>query len=159
MVASSQVSRCFWLSGQIGAAAAADQLAVEVENIRLRGGKLRAGTDDLAAHDQIARHGDAMIINAHVDGRHAAAGLLDQSEIRGEIDQGSEDAAVGITALDIDDPFLAPLRLDLDAVIADRDNRQPEPLVKRRAGDDGLDLFESDIAHGVTTTLPMTSRS
>src|ERR1700733_1762611 len=159
MVASSQVSRRFWLSRQIGAAAATDQLAVEVENIRLRGGKLRAGTDDLPAHDQIAGHGDAMVIDAHVDGRHAAAGLLDERKIRGEIDQGGENAAVGVAPFDIDHPFLAPRRLDLDAVVADGEHGEPEPLVKRRAGDQRLDLFEGDVSHGVTTTLPMTSRS
>src|SRR5580704_10082074 len=159
MVVFPWVSWCFWRRGQIGAAAAGDQLAVEIEDLRFGGRKLRAGADDLAAHDQIAGHGDAMIIDAHVDRRHASPGLLDQREIRSEIDQGGEDAAVGIAAFDIDHPFLAPFCLDLDAVVADRDNRQSQPLMKRRASDDGLDLFEGDVGHGVTTTLPMTSRS
>src|SRR3984893_2727164 len=89
---------------EIGAAAAGDQLAVEIEDLRFGGRELRAGADDLAAGNEIAGHGDAMIIDAHVDRRHASPGLLDHREIRREIDQGGEDAAVGIAAFDIDHP-------------------------------------------------------
>ena len=52
--------------------------------------------------------------DAHVDGRHAAAGLPDQRPIGGEIDQRRENAAMGETTLDADHPFLAPFRTDLN---------------------------------------------
>src|SRR5579862_5213590 len=107
---------------EISAAAAGDQLAVEIEDFRFGGRELRAGADDLAAGDEIARHRRAMIIDAHVDGRHAAPGLFHQREIGGESDKCGENAAMGVAAFDIDHPFLAPLRLDLDAVVADREH-------------------------------------
>src|SRR3974377_1587825 len=57
---------------------------------------------------------DLWVVDAHVDGRHAAAGLPDQRPIGGEIDQRRENAAMGETTLDADHPFLAPFRTDLN---------------------------------------------
>ena len=69
-------------------------------------------------------------------------------------------AAVRIAALRIDDPLLAPFRLDLDAVVVERNDLQAEPLMERAAQDQLLDLLNGQfVAHGVTTTLPMTLRS
>src|SRR5262245_16567263 len=52
---------------------------------------------------------------------------------------------MGKAALDIDHPFLAPGRLDLDAVVIHRDDFQAEPLVIRRAGDQRLHLLQRQI--------------
>src|SRR5262249_8260635 len=69
-------------------------------------------------------------------------------------------AAVGIAPVGIDHPFLAPGRGELDAVVVHRRHLEPEPLVIRAAGDQRLHLLGGHfLGHGVTTTLPMTSRS
>src|SRR5262249_29819093 len=95
---------------------------------------------------------------------HAATELLHHRPIGTEIDQRRQHAAVRIAALDIDHPFLAPGRLDLDAVVVQRDYFQPQPLVVGGTGDQLLHALDGNLlahllAHGATTTLPMTSRS
>src|SRR6478752_5614898 len=153
--------------GEIGAAAARNELALRVEDRRLGGRELAAHADDLALDGEVARQGDGMIVHAHVDGRHAAAELSHHGPVGAEIDQRRENAAVGEAAFDIDHPFLAPGGLDLDAVVMHSDDFQPQPLVIRRAGDQRLDLFQGQVrartfcfvVHGVTTTLPKISRS
>src|SRR5262245_16113437 len=154
--------------GEIGPAAAGEKLALRVEHVRLRGRELAAHAHHLAADREIAGHGGGVIIDAHSDGRHAAAELLHHRRIGAEIDQRRQHAAVRIAALDVDHPFLAPGGLDLDAVVVQCDYFQPQPLVIGGAGDQLLHALDGNLlarlstrllAHGATTTLPMTSRS
>ena len=58
-----------------------------------------------------------VIIDVQADGGHAAAGFPDHGPVGAEIDQGGQHAAVGIAAIRIDHPFLAPCRFQLDAVV------------------------------------------
>ena len=90
---------------------------------------------DLALDGEIARQGDRVIVDPHVDGRHAAAGLAHHRPVGAEVDQRGENAAVGEAALQVHHPFLAPVGVQLDAVVLDRDHLEAEPLVVRRAGD------------------------
>src|SRR5262245_61389910 len=101
-----------------------------------------------------------MVVDVQVDGGHAAAVLLDHRPIGTEIDQRGENAAMGVAPVRIDHPFFPPGRLQFDAVLVQRDDLEAEPLMIRSAGDECLHTLERDLfAHGVTTTLPMTSRS
>ena len=134
--------------GEIGAAAAREQLALRVEDRRLGGRELAAHAHDLALDGEIARQRDGVIVDAHVDGRHAAAELSHHRPVGAEIDQRRENAAVGEAALDVDHPFLAPGGLDLDAVVVHRDDLEPEPFVERRAGDERLDLLQRQVCAG-----------
>ena len=167
--------------GEIGAAAAGQQLAVLVVDVRLGERELAAHAHHLALRGEIARHGGGVIVDAQIDGRHAAADLLHHRPVGGEIDQRRQHAAMGIAALRIDHPFLAPGRRQLDAVVMHRHDLEAEPLVIGRAGDqrlhaarqvDSSGIRSAPIGrhrsgsrqarmtrHGATTTLPMTSRS
>src|SRR4051794_39572716 len=61
---------------EVSAAAARQQRTLLVEDGCLRDGELPAELHDLAARDEIAGHRRRMVIDAHVDGRHAAARML-----------------------------------------------------------------------------------
>src|SRR5262249_13738273 len=146
--------------GEVGAAAAGDELALRIEHLRLRGRELAAHPHDLAADSEIPGHGHGVIVDVQVDGGHAAAGLLDHGPVAAEIDQRGENPAVSIAPVRIDYPLLPPRRLQFDTVVVKRNDLQTEPLMIRGAGDERLHALERDIfAHGTTTTLPMTSRS
>src|SRR5678815_358837 len=56
-------------------------------------------------------------------------------------------------------PLLAPGRLHLDEVLAAAQYLEAEPTVVRPALDQPLQFLLRHGAHGVTTTLPTTSRS
>src|SRR5262249_28424650 len=117
---------------------------------------------DAAARDEIARHGGGVIIDAHVDRRHAAPGARHHRPIGGNIDERGEDPAVGVAAGRGDGPLPAPPRLSLHPVVLDLEHFYAEPLVKRTAPHKLLDFFRSHlfaVRHGATTTLPITSRS
>src|SRR5438034_632098 len=103
--------------GEIAAAAAGDELALRIEHVRLRGRDLAAHAHDLAAHGKIARHGGGVVIDAQIDGGHAAAGLLDHGPVGADIDERGQNTAMAVAALGIDYPLLAPSRLELDAVL------------------------------------------
>src|ERR1700722_11687238 len=80
---------------------------------------------------------------------------------------------MGIALRRIDDPFFPPRRGEFDAVVVQRGHFEAEPLMIGRARYQRLRLFKRDIrlggfsvhafaralTHGVTTTLPKTSRS
>src|SRR5262249_16542604 len=85
--------------GEIGAAAARQKLAGLVIDMRLGAGELPADADDLALGSEITRHRRGMIVDAQVDGRNAAPGLLHHRPVGGEIDQRRQDAAVGVAAI------------------------------------------------------------
>src|SRR5215470_3045521 len=119
--------------GEIGAAPARDQLAVLVEHLRLGRRELAAEPYDLAARGEVARHRRGVIVDAHVYGGHAAPGAANHRPVRGKVDQCGEDAAMGVAAVRIDHPFLAPGRGQLDAVVVDGDDLDAEPLVERTA--------------------------
>src|SRR6266487_1201021 len=146
--------------GEIGAAPAGDELALRIEHMRLRGRELAAHAHHLAADGEIPRHGHGMIVDVQIDGRHAAAVLSDHGPIGAAIDQRSENAAVGVAPVRIDHPFFSPRRLQFDAVVVERNDFETQPLMVRAAGDQRLHARQGELfAHGVTTTLPMTSRS
>src|SRR5262249_4568685 len=96
-----------------------------------------------------------------IDRGHAASGLRDHGPVRAEVDERGENAAVGIAPLRIDHPFLAPTRFELDTVLVQRDDFEPEPLVVRPAAHQLLHALAREFLahHGTTTPLPMTSRS
>src|SRR6185437_5238299 len=145
---------------QIGAAPACDQLSVLIEDARLGGGDLAAEADHRAARREVARHGGAMIIDPQIEGRNPASGAPNHRPIGREIDQRGEHAAMRIAPLRVHHPLLAPARLELDTVFAERDHLEPQPLVIGPAQDHLLDLLDGQrVAHGSTTTLPITSRS
>src|SRR4051794_3540248 len=145
---------------EIGPPTAGEQLAGRIQHLSLRGGELPAHADDFAANREIARHRRRVIIHPQVDRGYAAAQLLHHCPVGAEVDQGGKHAAMGVAALGIDDPFLTPSGFDLDPVILHRDNFEPKPLVIRPARDDLLHALQSHfLTHGVTTTLPITSRS
>ena len=54
--------------------------------------------------------------------------FLHHRPVGAEIDQRRQDAAMGVAALGVDHPFLAPGGLDLDAVVVHGDDLQAEPL-------------------------------
>src|SRR5262249_47202088 len=59
-------------------------------------------------------------------------------------------AAVSVAAVRIDDPFLAPGRHQLNAVVVHSDHFQAQPLVERRAGQEFLDFSQRDFfAHRI----------
>src|SRR5438309_3202201 len=60
--------------GEVSAAAAGEELAGLVEHLCLGGRELAAHAHHLAAHNEVARHRGAVIVDPQVDGRHAAAG-------------------------------------------------------------------------------------
>src|SRR5262249_6152122 len=137
--------------GEIGAASARNELAVLVEHLRLCGRELAAYADHLAAGGEITRHRGRMIVDAQIDGRHAAPGLLHHRPVSREINERRQNAAVSITPLRVDHPFLAPGRGELDAIVVQRHHLEPEPLVIRGARDEGLDLISSYfIGHRIT---------
>src|SRR6266852_2276100 len=125
--------------------AARQQFSLRIEDLRLSGGELAAHAHDLAAQGEIARHGRAVIVDAQIDGRHPAAGLLHHGPVGGEIDERGEHAAVSVAALRIDHPFLAPRGDELDAVVVHRLHLDAEPLVIRLAGDHLLHPFDGDV--------------
>src|SRR5262245_54834311 len=146
--------------GKIGAAAAGDELALGVEHVRLRRRELAAHAHDLAADGEIPRHRHGMIVDVEIDSWDAAAVFLDHGPICADIDQRGENAAVGIAPVWIDHPLFPPRRLQFDAIVVERDDFETQPLMIRRARDQRLHALQGDLfAHGVTTTLPMTSRS
>src|SRR5262245_37910360 len=83
---------CFRWGGEIGAAAARQQLAGLVEDVGLGSRELAAELDHLAVRNQVARRGGAVIVDVQVDGRYAAAGTPDQGPVARDIDERSEDA-------------------------------------------------------------------
>src|SRR5262249_20882266 len=146
--------------GEIGAAAASDELALRVEHLRLRGRELAAHPHDLAADGEIPGHGYGMIVAVLVVGGPAAAGFFAHGPIPAEIDWRGEDAAGGVAPVGVNSPLFPPRRLQFDAVVIERNDFQTEPLMIRGAGDERLHALKRDVfAHGTTTTLPMTSRS
>src|SRR5882757_10203679 len=58
--------------GEIGAATASEELAALVEHLRLRGRELAADADRLALDGEVTWHRGGVIVDAQVDGRHAA---------------------------------------------------------------------------------------
>ena len=56
--------------------------------MRLGGGELCTKADRFATRNQVTRKSRTMVVDTHVDGRHAAPSLFDESKIRCEIDQG-----------------------------------------------------------------------
>src|ERR1700730_5935633 len=82
--------------GEIGAAAAREQLASLVEYLSLGGRELAPETDDLAARREVARHGGAVIVDAQIDGRHAAPGARRYRPIGGDVDKRRAHARVGV---------------------------------------------------------------
>src|SRR5262249_59543400 len=79
---------------------------------------------------------------------------------RAEIEQWGQPAAGGVARVGVDDPFPPPGRGQLDAVVVHRHDLEAEPAMIGRAGDELLHALERGLlAHGATTTLPMTSRS
>src|SRR5437588_11805981 len=102
-----------------------------------------------------------MIIDVQADGWNASAGLSHHCPVPADIDERGEDSAVGVTAIRVDDEFVSPGRFEFDAVVEQRDDLQAEPLVVRGAGDQLPHALDRDFIarHGVTTTLPITSRS
>src|SRR5580700_2586412 len=91
--------------GQIGSAAARQQTAFLVEDLCFGNRELLAEIHDLAADRQNAGHRGAVIVDAEINRRNAAAGLGDHGPIGREVYQCCENAAMGITAVGIDDPF------------------------------------------------------
>src|SRR4028119_1101430 len=83
--------------------------------------------------------------------------------VRGEVHRRAEDAAVRVTAVRVDDPLFPPSGADRDAVLLHRDGLEAEPPVVGRAEQAGLQRFGCGdglrVAHGATTTLPITLRS
>src|SRR5262249_37401722 len=146
--------------GEISAAAASEELALRIEHVRLRGRELPAHALDLAAERETPGPGYVMIVAVQIGGRRAAAVLPDHGPIGAEVDQRGANAAVGVARVRIDAPFFSPGRLQFDAVVVQRNDFEAEPLMIGSARDERLNALERDlVAHGVTTTLPMTSRS
>src|SRR6266498_233292 len=150
----------FRRGGEIGAPAASEELALRIEHMRLRGRELAAHAYHLAADGEVPWHGHGMIVDVQIDGGHAAAVLLDLGPVGAEIDQRVENAAVGVAPVRIDHPLFPPRRFQFNAVVMKCDDFETQPLMVRAAGDQRLHALQGELfAHGVTTTLPMTSRS
>src|SRR5262249_34873166 len=99
---------------------------------------------------KVARGGGAVIVHPQIDGRNPATGLPHHRPVSTEIDERGEHAAVSVAAVRIDDPFLAPGRHQLNALVAHSDHFQAQPLVERRAGQEFLDFSQRDFfAHRI----------
>src|SRR5271167_4153749 len=84
---------------QIGAAAAGQQAPLFVEDLGFRNRELLAEMHDLAANRQHAGHRGAVVVDTQIRGRNPAPGLGDHGPIRREVDERSQDTAMGITAI------------------------------------------------------------
>src|SRR4029077_15502781 len=72
----------------------------------------------------------------------------DHGPISCEIDQRRENAAMGVAALRVDDPFLAPRRRQFDAALAHGNHFQTQPSMIRSARQQLLDVFDArNLAH------------
>jgi hypothetical protein len=137
---------CLRRRREIGAAATGQELSLGIEHARLGGGELPAHRDDLTADGEIARHGGGVIIDAQVDGRYASAGLLDHRPVGAEVDEGGEHAAMRIAPIGVHNPFLAPGRLELDAVLFDCYDLEAKPLMIGCAGDHLLHALDRELS-------------
>src|SRR5262249_57277667 len=72
--------------GEVGAAAAGDELSLRVEHLRLRGRELAAHPHDPAADGEIPGHGRGVAVDVQIDPRHPAAGLFDHAPVAAQLD-------------------------------------------------------------------------
>src|SRR5258707_252938 len=101
-----------------------------------------------------------MIVDGQIDRRHAATVFLDHGPSGAQVDQRGENAAVGVAAVRIDDPLFPPGRLQFDAALVQRNDFETQPLMVGGPGDQRLHSLPGELlTHGVTTSLPMASRS
>src|SRR5262245_17211706 len=80
---------------KVSAAAARKKLSLFIVNGGLGGRELAAHANDLSLDRQVARQRHRMIIDPHVDGRHAAADLADHGPVSAKVDQRGQDATMG----------------------------------------------------------------
>src|ERR1700733_7239786 len=112
-----------------------------------------------------------MIVDAHVDCRHAPPEPCCDGVIRREIDERSKHAPMRISTVGVGDKFGSPRHANDDAGLVQAYELDPEPFMKRTASQHagerleierrGYKLFvpPGSIVHGVSTALPKTLRS
>src|SRR5437867_3049959 len=133
----------FRRSRQVRATAAGDQRSFLIVEVGFSGRKLTAHAHDACLRCDVTGHGGFVIIHAQVDRRYRTAKSCCNGVICSHVDDGGKDAAMRETAFGMDDPFLAPGGLDLDAVFPCADCRKVEPLIEGSPHDQFLKFFDS----------------
>src|SRR5438093_3622073 len=137
------LGRLFRRSRQVRATAAGDQRSFLIVEVGFSGRKLTAHAHDACLRRDVTGHGGFVIIHAQVDRRYRTAKSCCNGVICSHVDDGGKDAAMRETAFGMDDPFLAPGGLDLDAVFPCADCRKVEPLIEGSPHDQFLKFFDS----------------
>src|SRR5207247_10660040 len=106
---------------------AAGESSLLIVEVGFRGRKLTAQAHDACLCRDVTGHGGSVIIHAEVDRRYRTAESCCNCVICSDVDDGGKDAAMRVTAFGMDDPFLAPGGLDLDAVLPCADRRKAHP--------------------------------
>src|SRR5262249_2827341 len=149
----------------VGAAADSDEGLLLVVDVHVHEGHGAAGAPDARCPRQHAADGRAEVVDPEVDRRHAAADRHADGVVANRVEEARERAAVKLPSA------LPPLQLgphrhadrERAGLVVERDNLEAEEAQERRGVESGLYLlgreFLGALAHGLTTTLPMTRRS